>query len=59
MDSDSIVDSLDSGSLKHLTYKNKTPVKDDYEKKVDSYIESISTNFNSINKTKKSVRCVQ
>jgi len=59
MDSDSIVGTLDTGSLKHLNYKNKTPVKDDYEKKVDSYIESISTNFNTINKTKKSVRYVQ
>jgi len=31
MDSDSIVDSLDTGSLEHSNYKNKTPVKDDYE----------------------------
>ncbi|CAI6358114.1 unnamed protein product [Macrosiphum euphorbiae] len=55
MDSDYIVDSLDTGSLEHLNYKNKnkTSVKDDYEKKVDGYIESISTNFNTINKIKK------
>lgn len=49
MDSDFIVDSLDTRSLEHLNYKNKTPIKDDYKKKVDSYIGSISTNFNTIN----------
>jgi len=59
MDSDSIIDCLNTESLECLNYKSKTPVNDfSYEKKVDNYIKSISTNFNTINKTKKiSVLC--
>jgi len=53
MDSDSIIDCLDTESVERLNYKCMTPVKDSYEKKVNNYIKSISTNFNTINKTKK------
>jgi len=57
MDSDSILKCVETDSLESPYYKKKIPVKDNYEKKVDNYIESISTDFNTTNKTKKWPLC--
>lgn len=57
MDSDSILKCVETDSLESPNYKKKIPVKDNYEKKIDNYIESISTDFNATNKTKKCPLC--
>ena len=57
MYSDSTVECLDTESLDRSIYEKKMPVNDSYEKKVDNYIDSISTNFNTTIKTKKCPLC--
>jgi len=53
MDSDSIIECLNTSQLEHLSDIKMTPEKNNYEKEIDNCIESLSTNFNTVKNNKK------